>query len=112
MFRSFLTIIWASCRNLIYVRKVKVSTSPNPQGGGPTLVDCPRLLIQYIRSYPPYWRPFFHQEPEDAPCLGDRDPLITYFQEMGCGYMDLIELAQDSDRWRSLVNAVMNIRVP
>jgi hypothetical protein len=27
---------------------------PNPQAGGPPLVGCPRLLIQYIRSYPPY----------------------------------------------------------
>jgi len=27
-----------------------------PQGGGPTLVGCPRLLIQYIRSYPPFGR--------------------------------------------------------
>jgi hypothetical protein len=27
---------------------------PNPQAGGPPLVGCPRLLIQYIRRYPPY----------------------------------------------------------
>jgi len=33
-----------------------VSTSPNPQPGGPRYVGCPLLLIQYIRSYPPYWR--------------------------------------------------------
>ena len=32
-------------------------------------------------------------------------------QEMGCGSMDWIELAQDKDRWRVLVNAVMNLRV-
>ena len=30
-----------------------VSTSPNPQAGGPRLVGCPRLLIQFIHSYPP-----------------------------------------------------------
>ena len=51
--------------------------APNPQTGGLPLVGCPRLLIQYIRSCPPYWRPFLHPQPEDAPCRGDRDPLIT-----------------------------------
>jgi len=30
-----------------------VSTSPNTQVGGPPLVGCPRLLIQFISSYPP-----------------------------------------------------------
>ena len=52
-----------------------VSPSPNPQTGGPHLVGCPRLLIQFIRSYPPYRRPFLYPQPEDAPCRGDRDPL-------------------------------------
>jgi len=33
-------------------------------------------------------------------------------QEVGCGCMDWIGLAQDRDRWRTLVSVVMNLRVP
>ena len=33
-------------------------------------------------------------------------------RDIGCGGMDWIELAQGKDRWRVLVNAVMNLRVP
>ena len=33
-------------------------------------------------------------------------------QEVGCGHVDWIGLAQDRNRWRTLVSAVMNLRVP
>ena len=40
------------------------------------------------------------------------DNIRTHIQEVGCGYMDWIGLAQDRDKWRTLVSAVMNLRVP
>ena len=40
------------------------------------------------------------------------DNIRIDLQEVGCGYMECIGLAQDSDRWRTLVSAVMNLRVP
>jgi hypothetical protein len=42
-------------RNKYWVLRGRVvSPPPKPQAGGPPTVGCPRLLIQYIRSYPPY----------------------------------------------------------
>ena len=40
------------------------------------------------------------------------DNIRMDLQEVGCGYMDWIGLAQDRDKWRTLVSAVMNLRVP
>jgi len=40
------------------------------------------------------------------------DNIRMDLQEMGCGYVDWIGLAQDRDSWRALVSAVMNLRVP
>jgi len=40
------------------------------------------------------------------------DNIRMDLQEVGCGYMDWIGLAEDRDRWRTLVSAVMNLRVP
>ena len=40
------------------------------------------------------------------------DNIRTDLQEIGCGYMDWIVLAQDRNSWRTLVSAVMNLGVP
>ena len=40
------------------------------------------------------------------------DNIRMDLHEVGCGCIDWIGLAQDRDRWRTLVSAVMNLRVP
>jgi hypothetical protein len=40
------------------------------------------------------------------------DNIKTDRREIGWGVMDLIDLAQNRDQWRALVNTVMNLRVP
>jgi hypothetical protein len=43
-----------------------------PQAEGPPLVVSPRMLIQCLRSYPPYQEPPLSQKPKGAPCCDDK----------------------------------------
>jgi hypothetical protein len=72
-FRTILSIqVWGKCLWFATKSVFKVRNCQHlaqTQSGRPPLVGCPRLLILYIRSYPPYWRPFLHPQPEERAML-------------------------------------------
>jgi hypothetical protein len=57
------------------------------------------------------WKPE-GKRPMGRPRCRWEDNIKMDLQEVVCGSLDWIEVAQDRDRWRALVNAVMNLRVP
>jgi hypothetical protein len=61
-----------------------------------------KILVKKPEEKRPLGRPSYRWE----------DNIKADLQEVGCGSMDWIELAEDIDRWRTLVNAVMNLGVP
>jgi hypothetical protein len=61
-----------------------------------------RILVGKPEGKRPLWIPSRRWE----------DNIKMDLQEVGCGAMERIELAQDRDRWRALVNVVMNLWVP
>ena len=52
------------------------------------------------------------KRPLGRPMRKWEDNITMDLQEVGCEGMDWIDVVQDRDRWRALVNAVMNLRVP
>jgi hypothetical protein len=57
------------------------------------------------------WKPE-RKRPLGRPRCRWEDNIKMDLQEVGWGGMAWIELAQEKDRWRALVNEVMNLRVP
>jgi hypothetical protein len=55
---------------------------------------------------------FLVRRPLGRPRRRWEDNIRMGLQEVGWGGMDWIDMAQDRDRWRVLVNAIMNLRVP
>jgi hypothetical protein len=104
-------------RNKVSFYGEELLASPTKhQAGGPLLVGCPRLLIQYIRKYPPYWRPFFNSQPGESEDLKDpsvdRSIILRWVFRTWYVGVDWIDLAQDRDRWRTFENAAMNFQFP
>jgi len=52
------------------------------------------------------------KRPLGRPRPGWKDNIKMDLQELGCGGVEYVELAQGRDRWRALVNAVMNLLIP
>jgi len=91
--------------------KIKVPQSCYPfrlsQNPSPVFIICnTKGVYRVLVGKPEGIRPL------GSPRLRWVDNIRMDLQEVGCGYMDWIGLAQDRDRWRTLVSAVMNLRVP
>jgi len=69
----------------------------------------PILIILWVRRGGVYR--VLVGKPEGRPRRRWVDNIRTDLQEVGCGHLDWIGLAQDRDRWRALVSVVMNLRV-
>jgi len=65
-------------------------------------IDVYRVLVGKPDGKRPHGRPRRRWE----------DTIKMDLQEVRCGGIDWIELAQDRDKWRSVVNRVMNLRIP
>ena len=59
-----------------------------------------------------WWGNMRVKRPLGRPRRRWEDNIKMNLQEVGCGGMSWIKLAQNRDRWRALVNVVMNLRVP
>jgi len=59
-----------------------------------------------------FWWGNLRERPLGRPRRRWEDNIKMDLQEVGCGGMDWIKLAQDRDRWRALVNPIMSLQAP
>jgi hypothetical protein len=59
-----------------------------------------------------WWEDLRERDHSEEIGVDGRIILRWVFRKVGCGSMDWIDLAQDRNRWRAVVNVVMNLRVP
>jgi hypothetical protein len=89
---NFTAVFYASSKNHDFITNIRLRT----------LVECGLIIGDFKLTSRPLGRPRRRRQ----------DNIKMDLQEMRWGGMDWIALAEDTDRWRALVNAVMNIRVP
>jgi hypothetical protein len=65
-----------------------------------------------VEVYAGFWWGNLRESPLGRPRRGWENIIKMALQEVGCGSMDWIDVAQDRDRWRTLVRAVINLRFP
>jgi len=75
--------LWIFRNNIRFYGEELLAPLPTPKLGD----RFPWLLVQYIRSYPPYWRPFLRPQLEDAACRGDKRPACYYLVRIFFAYI-------------------------
>ena len=98
----------ATLHSLFYLK-----TAIHVSGGNTTHhQERKQLYVQHLVFVTPLLLPPEGRRPLGRPRRRWEDNIRMDIQEVGCGCVDWMELAQDRDRWRALVSAVMNLRVP
>ena len=102
-------VVFSISYRVTFLRRGVFIPSPNPLPGGPPPVVCPLLLIQHIRRCLPYLHVV-----SSIRDLRTRHALVagTHLPRNSWGVVYWIDLAQDRDRWRALVNEILNSRAP
>jgi hypothetical protein len=90
----------------VVIRRGIVNPMANPQAGVPPLIGCPRLLIQYNRSCPPYMEAVSSIRNLRTRCiLVTRDPL-----NMGLYRLLLIQYIRSYPPYMEAVSSIRNLR--